>query len=98
MSVTSENCAVHPNIFGGAVDCALCKQVEEIKELLRNRAPKDEDSSGCLLCKWILLDLEAHSGKLKGWNLDSFNKPVFQKEGEIAHLRLEGIPFVETAL
>lgn len=98
MTVDSGSCAVHPNIIGGAVDCALCKQVEEIKELLRKRVPKDEDSPGCFLCKWILLDLEAHGGKLKGWDLDLFGKPVFSKGGEIAHLKLEGIPFVETAL
>lgn len=98
MTVTSESCAIHPNIIGAAADCSLCKQVEEIKELLRKRVPKDEDSPGCILCKWILLDLEAHGGKLKGWHLDAFNRPVFPKEGEIAHLKLEGIPFVETAL
>jgi hypothetical protein len=88
----------HPNIIGSASDCALCAQVEEIKAMLRRRSPKDDDSPGCALCKWILLDLEKNGGKLKGWNLDSFNKPVFPKEGEIAHLKLEEIPFVESAL
>lgn len=96
--MTAENCAVHPSVIGGGADCPLCKQVETIKNLIRQRAPKDGDSFGCFLCRWILLDLEAHGGKLKGWNLDMFGKPVFQRDGEIAHLKLEGIPFVETAL
>lgn len=95
--MTAENCAVHPSVIGGGVDCPLCRQIGEIKDLLRGRAPKDADSPGCFLCKWILLDLEAN-GKLKGWNLDMFGKPIFTKEGEVAHLKLEGIQFLEIVL
>jgi len=92
------NCAIHPDVIDGGVDCPLCRQLEAVKAELRKRVPKDEDSPGCLLCKWILLDLEAHGGKLKGWSLDSFNKPAFPRDGEIAHLKLEGIEFLETVL
>jgi hypothetical protein len=76
----------------------VTEMLEALKELLRARVPKDDDSPGCQLCEWILLDLEAHDGKLKGWNLDVFKKPIFPKEGEIAHLKLEGFPFVESVL
>lgn len=91
------SCPIHPDIIDGGVDCALCQQLEALKEALRKRAPKDDDSPGCFLCKWILLDLEANK-KLKGWNLDSFGKPIFPREGEIAHLKLEEIQFLETVL
>lgn len=64
--------------------------LDELKDRLRSRVPKDEDSPGCFLCKWILLDLEKN-GKLKGWNMDQFDQPVFPKKGELAHLKLEGI-------
>jgi hypothetical protein len=72
--------------------------LDGLRELLRKRVPKDDDSPGCQLCKWILLDLEANAGKLKGWNMDFFNQPIFSKKGEIAHLKLEGFPFVESEL
>lgn len=91
------SCTAHPDVIGSDVDCVLCRQVETIKEELRKRVPKDGDSFGCFLCKWILLDLEANK-KLKGWNLDLFGKPIFPREGEIAHLKLEGIYFLETVL
>jgi hypothetical protein len=72
--------------------------VDGLKELLRKRAPKDGDAPQCFMCRWILLDLEANAGKLKGWNMDFFNQPIFPKKGEIAHLKLEGFPFVESEL
>lgn len=72
--------------------------LDQLLTFLRVRAPKDENSPGCFMCKWILLDLEANGGKLKGWNMDIFGKPVFAKQGEIAHLKLEGFPFVESEL
>lgn len=72
--------------------------LEDLKAALRLRVPRDEDSPGCQLCKWILLDLEANGGKLKGWNMDMFNQPIFPKKGEIAHLKLEGMTFVESEL
>ena len=90
-------CLVHPNIIDSDGGCALCKRVEEVKNAVRKRTPKDDDSPGCFMCKWILLDLEAH-GKLMGWNLDQFNKPIFPREGELAHLKIEGIEFLEAAL
>jgi len=76
----------------------MTQALEDLKTVLRARVPKDEDSPGCFLCKWILLDLEAHDGKLKGWNLDLFKQPIFPRSGEIAHLKIEGIPFVESEL
>lgn len=96
--MTETNCKIHPDIIDGGIDCPLCRQLETLKVELRKRVSKDEDSPGCFLCKWILLDLEAHGGKLKGWSLDSLNKPSFPRDGEIAHLKLEGIEFLETVL
>ena len=91
------NCLVHPDIIDAAEDCSRCRQVDPVKEQLRKRVPQGEDLPGCFLCKWILLDLEMH-GKLMGWNLDMFNKPIFPREGEFAHLKIEGIEFVEAVL
>lgn len=76
----------------------MSSALEDLKAGLRLRVPRDEDSPGCQLCKWILQDLEANGGKLKGWNLDLFEKPMFPKESEIAHLKLEGFVFVEEEL
>jgi hypothetical protein len=98
MTTAATNCPIHPEVIDGATSCFPCQRLDALKAELRKRVPKDENSPGCFLCKWILFDLEANNGKLKGWNLDSFNKPIFQKEGEIAHLKLEGIEFLETAL
>ena len=89
--ITTTNCPVHPEVIDGATSCALCKTIDTLKENLRKREP------GCFLCKWILLDLEANK-KLKGWNLDQFGKPIFPREGELAHLKIEGIEFLEAAL
>ena len=69
-----------------------------LKALLLARIPKDEDSPGCQLCRWVHQDLEAHGGKLKGWNLDLFGHPIFDRDAELMHLILEGIPFVEAEL
>lgn len=72
--------------------------LDELKDRLRARVPKDADSPGCVLCQSILLDLEKNGGKLKGWGVDMLGYPVFQKKGEVAHLKLEGFPFVESEL
>ena len=69
-----------------------------LKEALRQRVPKDDDSPGCQLCKWVLADLEANGGALKGWHFDLFGQPMFQRKGEIAHMKLEGFIFVESEL
>lgn len=76
----------------------MTEMLEQLKGRLRARVPKDQDSPGCMLCQWILLDLEKNDGKLKGWNMDFFNQPIFPKKGEIAHLKLEEFPFVESEL
>lgn len=91
------NCVVHPDLIDSEGGCALCKRVDEVKEALRKKAHRADGEPGCFMCKWILLDLEAH-GKLKGWNLDQFGKPIFGREGELAHLKIEGIEFLEAAL
>lgn len=96
--MTQTNCLIHPEVIDGATSCAPCQKLDALKEALRKRVPKDSDSPGCFMCQWILFDLEANKGKLKGWNLDSFGKPTFLKEGEIAHLKLEGMEFLETSL
>lgn len=72
--------------------------LEALKARLRERTPKDDDSPGCMMCGWLLQDLEANGGRLKGWNMDLFGKPIFPKSAELAHLKLEGIPFEESAL
>jgi|SoiMethySBSTD1v2_1073268.scaffolds.fasta_scaffold5273654_2 hypothetical protein len=95
--MTQTNCRIHPEVIDGGTSCALCQRVEAVKVEVRKRVPKDEDSPGCFMCKWIMLDLEAN-GKLKGWNLDQFGKPIFSREGELAHLKIEGIEFLEAAL
>jgi len=95
--VSQFQCQIHPDSLIGSTGCLSCG-VEKLKDQLLSRTPKDEDSPGCQLCKWILMDLQANGGKLKGWNLDMFGKPVFPKEGEVAHLKLEGIPFLESML
>lgn len=76
----------------------MSASLEALKARLLERVPKDEDAPGCQLCKWTLEDLETNGGKLKGWNLDLFGKPIFPKSAELAHLKLEGIPFVESEL
>lgn len=78
--------------------CGICLRLTALKDRLLDRTPKHEDAPGCFLCKWILLDLNAHDGKLKGWNLDMFGQPLFPRKAELTHLKLEGIPFVETEL
>lgn len=90
-------CQIHPDSLVGSAGCLACG-VEVLKDQLRSRVPKDEDSPGCNLCQHILLDLQANGGKLKGWNLDMFGKPVFPRDGEISHLKLEGFKFVESVL
>jgi hypothetical protein len=77
----------------------LITDLAALKEALRKRVPKDGDSPGCQLCKWILADLEAHNGKLEGGgDLDLFGKPIFPKSGEVMHLKLEGFVFIESEL
>ena len=66
--------------------------LEDLKARLKAEISK------CFLCKWIAQDLEANNGKLHGWNLDLYGKPIFPKSAELAHLKLEGIPFEESAL
>ncbi len=66
--------------------------LNDLKDELWIRVP-DESGIGCILCQWILQDLEAHGGKLKGWLPDIFEKSIFQKVGELDHLELEEISY-----
>lgn len=71
--------------------------MEALKEALRKRVPKDEDSPGCQLCRMILDDLEKN-GHLTGAPHDYANYPIFPKKGKLDHLKLEGILFLESEL
>jgi hypothetical protein len=67
--------------------------LEELREQLKARVPRGEDRVGCALCEFILRDLETNGGKLRGCILDSFDKPMFSRESELIHLKLEKISF-----
>lgn len=96
--MTEAACTRHGAEAMSGTDCGACGRLSALKDRLLDRVPKQEDAPGCFLCKWILLDLDAHDGKLKGWNLDMFGQPIFPKKAELIHLKLEGIPFVEAEL
>jgi hypothetical protein len=67
------------------------QEIERLKEKLRARVPRDEDSPGCQLCKWILGDLEQNGTLTKGYpEICIDGKPLFPVEGKTAHLILEG--------
>jgi hypothetical protein len=68
------------------------ERLSVIRERLKLRVPNDQ-GVGCFLCRLILEDLE--DGKLTGMIIDLQKQPVFPRGGELAHLRLEDIPFLE---
>lgn len=70
----------------------LLRELEQsvvLREFLRSRVPKDDDSPGCApCCKWILDDLEKN-GKLTGYPRDFNGVPDYPIESKIKHLHLE---------
>ena len=67
-----------------------------IIEKLRLRVP-DSNGVGCFLCRGILEDL-VDDGKLTGALCGEYGHPSLPREGELAHLKLEGIILDEVEL
>ena len=66
-----------------------------LREQLRARVPNG-DGVGCFLCQRILQDLE--DGKISGVLPDAHGNQIFPREGELAHLQLEGFMTAEEKL